>query len=242
MAPNLGWRDVPFGQRLVPALGFDVPVTVANEADLGALAEHLRGAAIGHDHVLFVTGEVGVGGGLIIAGRPLSGAAGFGGEIGHMPVNRDGRQCGCGAIGCWETEVGEGALLTRAGRPADGGRDALDAVLDEAAAGEPVALAALEETGRWLGIGLAGLVNLLNPELVVLGGRFGRYLPFVSDSLEEELDRHALAAPRALVRIVPSRLGADASLLGAAEIAFEAILADPAAWLRRPGRVELASA
>jgi predicted NBD/HSP70 family sugar kinase len=242
MAPNLGWRDVPFGQLLIPALGLDAPLTVANEADLGALAEHLRGAAIGYDNVLFVTGEVGVGGGLIVDGRPLSGVAGYGGEIGHMPLNRAGKRCGCGAIGCWETEVGEGALLVRAGRSADGGRDALDAVLDEAAGGSPVALAALDETGRWLGIGLAGLVNLLNPELVVLGGRFGRILPYVSDSLEEELDQHALAAPRALVRIVPSRLGSDASLLGAAEIAFEATLTDPAAWLRRSGRVELATA
>ena len=73
-------------------------------------------------------------------------------------------------------------------------------------------------------------MNVLNPELVVLGGRFGRIYPFVADSLEEEFDRHALAAPRALVRIVPSRLGVDAPLLGAAEIAFEPILADPAAW------------
>jgi predicted NBD/HSP70 family sugar kinase len=242
MAPNLGWRDVAFGSRLAPALGLDVPVTVANEADLGALAEHLRGAAVGHDHVLFVTGEVGVGGGLIVDGRPLTGIAGYGGEIGHIPVNRSGKRCGCGAIGCWETEVGEGALLVRAGYPADGGRDALDTVLDEAAAGSPVALGALDETGHWLGIGLAGLVNLLNPELVVLGGRFGRILPHVAASLEEELDRHALAAPRALVRIVPARLGADASLLGAAELAFEALLADPAVWLRRSGHVELASA
>src|SRR5262249_37772273 len=114
MAPNLGWRDVPFGQRLVPALGLDVPVTVANEADLGGRADRLRGAAVGCDHVLFVTGEVGVGGGLIVDGRPLSGVAGFGGEIGHIPVNPGGKRCGCGAIGCWETEVGEGALLVRA--------------------------------------------------------------------------------------------------------------------------------
>jgi predicted NBD/HSP70 family sugar kinase len=242
MAPNLGWRDVPFGERLIAGLGLDVPVTIVNEADTGALAEHLRGAAVGHEHVLFVTGEVGVGGGLIVDGRPLTGVAGYGGEIGHIPVNRDGRRCGCGAIGCWETEVGEGALLVRAGRPADGGRDALDAVLDEAAAGSPVALNALEETGHWLGVGLAGLVNLLNPELVVLGGRFGRIHPYVADSIEEELDRHALAAPRALVRIVPARLGADASLLGAAEVAFEALLADPADWMRRSNRVELASA
>jgi predicted NBD/HSP70 family sugar kinase len=242
MAPNLGWRDVPFGERLTTALGLDVPVTILNEADSGALAEHLRGAAVDRDNVLFVTGEVGVGGGLIVDGRPLTGVAGYGGEIGHIPVNRAGRRCGCGAVGCWETEVGEGALLMRAGRPGDGGRDALDAVLDEAADRSPVALAALEETGRWLGIGLAGLVNLLNPELVVLGGRFGRIHPYVSDSIEEELDRHALPAPRGLVRIVPARLGADASLLGAAEVAFEALLADPADWLRRPDHVELASA
>jgi predicted NBD/HSP70 family sugar kinase len=165
MAPNLGWRDVPFGVRLIGALDLDVPVTVANEADLGALAEHLRGAAVGHDDVLFITGEVGVGGGLIVDGRPLNGLAGYAGEIGHIPVNPTGRRCGCGAIGCWETEVGEGALLVRAGRPADGGHDALDAVLTEAAAGSPPAIAALDETGHWLGLGLAGLVNLLNPEL-----------------------------------------------------------------------------
>lgn len=242
MAPNLGWRDVSFGERLIAALQLGVPVTIVNEADSGALAEHLRGAAVDHDHVLFVAGEVGVGGGLIVDGRPLSGAAGYGGEIGHIPVNPVGRRCGCGAIGCWETEVGEGAVLQRAGRRADGGRAALDAVLDDAAAGVPSAVAALVETGRWLGVGLAGLVNLLNPELVVLGGRFGRIHPYVADSIEAELDRRALAAPRALVRIVPARLAADASLLGAAEVAFEAVLADPAAWLRRPHRIELASA
>jgi predicted NBD/HSP70 family sugar kinase len=242
MAPNLRWRDVPFGQRLNEALGLSVPVTVANEADLGALAEHLRGVAVGHDHVLFVAGAVGVGGGLIVDGRPLNGVAGYAGEIGHMPINRSGRRCGCGAIGCWETEVGEGVLLARAGHPADGGREALDAVLAEAAAGSPVALAALDETGSWLGLGLAGLVNLLNPELVVLGGRFARIHPYVAASIEAELDRHALAAPRALVRIVPARLAGDASLIGAAELAFEATLADPAGWMRRSGHVELASA
>jgi predicted NBD/HSP70 family sugar kinase len=242
MAPNLRWRDVPFGERLIEALGLDVPVTVANEADLGALAEHLRGAAVGHEHVLFIAGDVGVGGGLIVDGRPLNGVAGYGGEIGHIPVNQSGKRCGCGAIGCWETEVGQGALLVRAGLPADGGRDALGAVLAEAAAGSPVAVAALDETGHWLGLGLAGLINLLNPELVVLGGRFGRIHPFVIDRLEEELDRHALAAPRALARIAPAKLGGDASLLGAAELAFEAILADPSGWLRRSRRIHLASA
>src|SRR5688572_3672337 len=135
MAPNLGWRDVPLGRRLADALGLDVPVMVANEGDLGALAEARRGAAIGADDVLFISSEVGVGGGLIAGGKPLGGAAGYGGEIGHIPVNPGGSACRCGAVGCWETEVGEGALLKRVGRSPGGGRGAVDEVLLEAERG-----------------------------------------------------------------------------------------------------------
>jgi predicted NBD/HSP70 family sugar kinase len=243
MAPNLGWRDAPLGERLARALAVPVPISVANEADLGVLAEHRRGAARGADDVLYVSGEVGVGGGLIVDGRPLTGVAGYGGEIGHIPVNPDGTACRCGSVGCWETEVGEGALLVRAGHPAAGGRRAVDAVIREAMGGSIVALAALDHVGRWLGLGLAGLVNVLNPRLIVLGGLFGRIHPFVQRSLEEELTRRALPAPRALVRVVPASLGVDAPLLGAAELAFEPLLADPAVWVGpRDALAELASA
>jgi predicted NBD/HSP70 family sugar kinase len=104
-------------------------------------------------------------------------------------------------------------------------------------------LAAVEDTGRWLGIGLASLVNVLNPELVVLGGIFSRLFPLLSPTVERELDRRVLPAPRALVRIAPAALGADAPLLGAAELAFEPFLGDPAAWLGpRSGVEDLASA
>jgi predicted NBD/HSP70 family sugar kinase len=230
IAPNLGWRDVPLGATLAAALELDVPVSVANDADLGALAEHRRGAARGVDHVLFISGEVGVGGGLIVDGRPMTGVAGYGGEVGHLPINPAGAACRCGSIGCWETEVGAHALLRRAGHAPDGGRAEVDAVLREAAAGDPRALEALAELGRWLGRGLGGLVNLLDPELVVLGGLFGRTHPYVAASMEAELTRTALRAPRELVRVVPTVLGADAPLLGAAELAFEPLLADPAAW------------
>jgi predicted NBD/HSP70 family sugar kinase len=232
MAPNLGWTDVPLGERLVHVLGDDVPILVANEADLGALAEVRRGAAVGADHVLFISGEVGVGGGLIIDGQPFTGVAGYGGEVGHFPVNPAGLTCRCGAVGCWETEVGAASLLRRAGHPPLGGLAEVDAVLTEADAGVPMAVQALEETGRWLGIGLAGLVNLLNPRLVVLGGLFGRIQPYVASTVESELDRRALPAPRRLLRVVPGSLGAEAPLLGAAELAFEPLLADPAMWMR----------
>ena len=237
MAPNLGWRDVPLGERLAPALGASQSIAVANEADLGALAEQRRGAAISFDHVLFISGEVGVGGGLIVDGRPLTGIAGYGGEIGHMPVNPSGTVCRCGSVGCWETEVGERALLLLAGHPPGGGRAEVDAVLREAASGAPAALSALDNVGRWLGVGLAGLVNILNPQLVVLGGLTGRIHPFVSQSLRSELDRLALQASRELVEVVPAALGVDAPLLGAAELAFEPLLEDPIAVVEaRTGR------
>jgi predicted NBD/HSP70 family sugar kinase len=232
MAPNLGWVDQPLGDQLVRAFGDEIPIVVANEADLGALAEVRRGAAIGADHILFVSGEVGVGGGLIVDGQPFTGVAGYGGEIGHIPVRVDGRECRCGATGCWETEVGAMALLRRAGRPTRGGRAEMDRLLADAAAGSAEALAALEETGRWLGRGVAGLVNVLNPRLVVFGGLFGRMHPFVAGIVDAELDRGSLAASRRLVRTVAGSLGAEAPLRGAAELAFEPVLADPAPWMR----------
>jgi predicted NBD/HSP70 family sugar kinase len=242
-APNLGWRDVPLGAALAAALEVAAPISVANDADLGALVELRRGAAIGYQHVLFISGEYGVGGGVIVDGRPLTGAAGYGGEIGHLPVNPNGSACRCGSIGCWETEIGEAALLRMAGRPTGGGRGEVDAMLEEAEAGSPAALSALGHVGHWLGIGLAGLVNIFNPELIVLGGLFGRIHPFVGATLDHELDRRALAAPRGLVRVVPATLGVDAPLLGAAELAFEPLIADPAGWLvPRRRQSELASA
>jgi predicted NBD/HSP70 family sugar kinase len=243
MAPNLGWRDEPLGARLTQALGLSVPIAFANESDLAALAEHRRGIARGVDDVVVVWGSVGVGGGLIVDGAPLTGSAGYSGEVGHIPVNADGLPCHCGSIGCWETEVGSSALLRRAGRPPEGGHEAVDAVLADAGADDPVALAAFAETGRWLGIGLAGIINVLNPDLVVLGGRLAPSYPFVRSSLEAELDRRVLRAARRLVRVIPASLGDDAPLLGAAELAFEPLLTDPAAWLRpRHALAALASA
>lgn len=243
LAPNLGWRDEPLGDHLSAALGIDAPIAFANESDLAALAELRRGAARDVDDVVLIWGSVGVGGGLIVGGEPLTGAAGYSGEVGHIPVNPDGLPCRCGSIGCWETEVGGSALLRRAGYPPEGGPVALDAVLAEAEAGSPLALAAFAETGRWLGIGLAGVINILNPQLVLIGGRFASSYPFLRTTLEAELDRRVLRASRRLVRVIPTTLGFDAPLLGAAELAFEPLLSDPAAWLRpRHALVALASA
>lgn len=229
-APNLGWRDEPLGIRVAAVIGLDVPVHVGNEADLGAMAELRRGAARGADDLLFVFGEVGIGGGIIVDGKALTGVAGYAGEVGHMRVNPSGRTCSCGSVGCWETEIGEGALLRLAGRPEDGGPNAIEAVIADAEAGDPRARQALDHVGHWLGVGLATLVNVLNPRVIVLGGLLGRINPQIDDVIRQEL-RTALAGPLGLVRVTPSALGIDAPLVGAAEVALEPFLSDPGAWL-----------
>jgi predicted NBD/HSP70 family sugar kinase len=228
LAPNLGWKDVPLGQRLAAAIRSEVPMSVANEADLGGLAEHRRGAAVGEADVVYVAGEVGVGGSVTVDGRPLIGAAGYAGEIGHMVVNPSGSPCACGSVGCWETEIGERAMLIGAGRPAAGGTAAVDELIAAAHAGEPAAAASVARVGEWLGIGVASLVNVFNPTLVVLGGLLGRIQPLVVVELTSALDRGSLSAARQLVRIAPGALGVDAPIIGAAELAFEPMLADPA--------------
>jgi predicted NBD/HSP70 family sugar kinase len=233
LAPNLGWTNVDLRSQLEAALGLGLPITIGNEADLGAVAEHVRGAGRGSDDLIYLSAEVGVGSGVIIAGQPLAGAAGYGGEVGHIAVNPDGRLCACGSRGCWETEIGELALLRYAGRSGGGGREAVDAVFADAEAGSPSALRAFAEVGRWIGLGLASLVNIFNPRLVVLGTHLARMHPYTREAMHRELDARALSMARELVTVVPSELGVDAPLLGAAESAFAPVLRDPIGWANR---------
>ena len=228
LAPNLGWRDVPLGEMLAGRLGLDVAISVANEADLGALCEHLRGVSPGVANLLFVSGEVGIGVGVILGGRPGLGAAGYAGEAGHTLVNPAGVRCRCGATGCWETEAGEGALLRLAGPAAGvGGRASIDHVVAGAEAGDAQLVAAVDTVGRWLGLGIADLINVFNPELVVLGGMYGRLHPLFREAMEEGVRSRVLAAPASMVEIVPTALGIDAPLLGAAELALSSIIENP---------------
>ena len=231
LAPNLGWRDVPLAEILSPVFGGCSPVAVANEADLGALGEHRRGVRPGVAHLLYVSGEAGIGAGVIIDGKPLLGSAGYAGEAGHMTVNPGGHECQCGSVGCWETEAGEAALLRHAGSAGDAtGFEAVDAVLKRAAAGDPAALGGLHEVGRWLGLGIGNLVNIFNPQLVVLGGLYQRLFPFIEEVVVTAAASKALAAPGHGVTIAASGLGADAALVGAAELVLSPLIADPAGF------------
>lgn len=235
VAPNLGWVDVALADAIAAVLDDGLPVLVGNDADLGALAESRFGAGVDSEQMVFVSGEVGVGGGLLSAGRPIVGTHGFAGEIGHLPVNPDGQRCRCGSVGCWETEVGEQALLGRAGLDPDGGRAAVDDLLERAEAAEPAVIAALAAEARWLAIGIAGLINVLDPDTVVLGGLFARILPAIRASLDDELVLRRYRAAKRDVAVVGAVLGPRAVTVGAAELAFGALLADPARVMSNAG-------
>jgi len=228
LAPNLGWRDVPISAMLAGELDLGAPVLAANEADLGALAEHRRGRQPGIANLVYVSGEVGIGAGVIVDGKPLLGSAGYAGEAGHTLINPEGSVCRCGAIGCWETEAGEAALLRRAGVSEGAGR--LSEVAERAAAGDERTLRAIADVGRWLGLGIGNLINLFNPDLVVLGGLYQRLFTFLEPSVLEGSAQRTLAAPGGMATIACSALGPDASLIGAAELVMSRVIADPASF------------
>lgn len=238
-APNLHVEEVPFGEALSGELGFGLPVSVGNDANLGALAEHSRGVGAGVRDLIYLHGDVGVGGGVIAGGHLLGGHEGYGGEIGHMVVHPGGRECGCGSHGCLESEVGERALLELAGRfggPADQhGRDAVRAVVDAADRGDIRAQEALSRVGDWLGLGVASLVNIFNPEMVIFGGMLREVYLSSAAQVRSRLALHALAGSRERLRLRTSALGDDATLVGAAELAFAQVLADPLDVLARAG-------
>ena len=229
-APNLGWVDVPLGDLVEESFGSSFggarPVAVRNDSDLGVLAEQMRGAAADADNVIYLSGDVGIGGGLLIDGRPLVGAGGYGGEVGHMRVNPAGQVCRCGAVGCWETEIGQDAIVR-----ASGASD-IDEALARAAAGDERASSALVEVAMWLGVGLASLVNIANPEVIVLGGHLGAIYDAQPEVIERFVDG-ALPAPREQARIMCAALGAEGTLIGASELAFNGLLADPVGVLSR---------
>ncbi|MEU8036673.1 ROK family transcriptional regulator [Streptosporangium sp. NPDC049078] len=243
--PNMGWVDQAFGTELGLRLGLGLPVAVGNEAHLGALAELERGVGVGFQNLVYLHGDVGVGGGIIVGGKLLDGDGGYGCELGHMMVNPyNGRPCGCGSRGCLEAEVGEQALIDAAGRSSElTGREGVRAVVEAADRGDPAATEALLRIGDWLGIGVANLINLFNPGLVIFGGMLREVYPGAAAQVHRRVEANVLVISRERVRLRVSALGDDATLVGAAELAFSELLANPLEVLAtRTGRTETEAA
>jgi glucokinase len=233
-APNLAWRELPIATRMREALG--LPCQVDNDANVAAYGEFRFGAGRGYRHLLLVTVGTGIGGGIVSDGRVFRGAHGFAAEIGHIVVEPGGPLCGCGNRGCWE-QVAAGRAIDRLGRRA--ARDHPDSrlrrlaggdpeavtgrhVTEAARAGDAMAIGILAEVGRRLGEGIAGLVNVLDPEAVVVAGGAA-----VAGELLLEPARAAFLEAvegrehRPEVPILAARLGNDAGAVGAATLALE---------------------
>jgi predicted NBD/HSP70 family sugar kinase len=227
VAPNLGWDDVPLGAMLREIAPANAPVVIGNDADLAVLAEHQRGNARDCDDVVFLIGRIGVGAGIIINGVPVHGRDGHTGEIGHNVLDPSGPPCHCGKRGCIETFLGENALLELAGRPLPRTDEKVAALFADARSGDPAALRAIAGVAEPLGRAIAHLLTILNPERVVLGGSMGEVLELARAEVEASVERYAFGLPSPSVELVLPAFGTDSALLGAGEVAFTALLADP---------------
>jgi glucokinase-like ROK family protein len=238
-APNLGWHDAPL--RDVIESSFRTMVVVENEATLAALGEQYFGAAEGYNDVLCIVSGVGVGGGMVIDGHLYNGSGGFAGEFGHMTMDPEGEICNCGNRGCWETQVSQAALFRQITRSIEGGANSVlsarvkgdlqkitvPMIVEAAASGDQVALSGLSEVGRLLGIGIAGLVNALNPSLVVLAGSLSLGGEFLLPAANDEIRRRALRWTEEKTKIVTARYGLDATVMGGIARIYQQVLANP---------------
>ncbi|GAA3344598.1 hypothetical protein GCM10020358_48490 [Amorphoplanes nipponensis] len=221
IAPNLGWQDVVVGE-----LPGGPAMTVDNEANLAALGE-LDVGDLPRDFV-YVSGEIGIGAGIVLDGALYRGSRGWSGEIGHIPIDPDGPACRCGARGCLEQYAGQEAVLRAAGS------DTVAALAIAAAAGQAAALDALTAAGAALGTAVATVVNLLDVRTIVLGGCYASLLPWLRDGIAAEAGRRVLTAAWSPVQLRAATLGPDAAMLGAAGSVLRGVLDDPARWLSRP--------
>jgi len=234
LAPHLGWTNEPIADMMREATGY--PVYVGNDASLGAVAESVRGAGVDGQELIYLNGGAsGIGGGVVTAGALMTGTSGYAGEIGHTLVNSNGIDCHCGAVGCFETEVRQEPLLEALGLDLSQ-PDQLDALLKERyAAGDAVVVKVVDYQISYLARALANVVNIFNPEIIVLGGFLASLLAVAEESLTKQMRRSALEEPGLAVRFAKATFGDEILTLGAAELVFSHLIADPAATMRPAG-------
>jgi glucokinase len=227
ITPNLGWRDFPLRDRVAELVG--LPATLDNDANCATFGEWWLGAAKGAKHVVGLTIGTGIGGGIIFDGKLYHGASDVAGEIGHTTIDTTGRRCKCGNSGCLEAYASGPAIAERAREALDGGEQSvltamvngnLDlitarTVYDAAKEGDLVAREVVRDTARFLGIGIANLLNIFNPEVVVIAGGVTHAGDTLFEPLRYEVRRRAFRPATDACRIVPGALGASAGVVGA---------------------------
>jgi predicted NBD/HSP70 family sugar kinase len=210
-----GWRGVNVAEAMGAHLR--APVALDNTANLAALGELRAGALRGVQHGCYIKFSYGVGAGIVLGGEVFRGSAGTAGEIGHLTIDENGPICRCGNRGCLDTFVGSRALLSSLA--ASHGPLRLRDVVTRALAGDLGCRRVIEDAGRRVGVAVAGLVNLFNPEVIVVGGKMAEAGDLIMVPLREALDRCAIPSAAATVELRPAELGDEADVLGAIELA-----------------------
>ena len=228
-APNVpGWTDLPLKSLLEQRL--DLPVMIENDANAAAIGEHWVGGGAGYKHLVCITLGTGVGGAIIINNQVWRGANGAGGEVGHTTVIENGVLCGCGAPGCLEAYASAPAIARQAREAlhtdeesvlrtmcgGDPGQITSAMVSQAAQEGDAVALAVMHRAGTLLGVAVASLTNLLNPEIFVIGGGVINAGDLIFDPIQHEIEKRAYKWSASILKVVPARLGDDAGIIGAA--------------------------
>jgi glucokinase len=230
-APNLRWFGVPLADLLADRVG--LRVFVENDANVAAFGEAWAGAAMNFDCVVLLTLGTGIGGGIVINGQVWRGVTGVAGELGHVPIDYNGRPCNCGSRGCIEAYASATAVAARMREAVEAGGESVlrdrvlagedvdaKAIHDAAVAGDPLSRRIMEETGRFLGIAVAAFVNIFNPNYVVLHGGMVDAGEMLLGPLREEMSGRCFESAQTGLQIVPSALKGNAGIVGAAGCAF----------------------
>lgn len=224
-APNLGWNNVDLAGSL--GSGFGQHIYIDNEANAGAIGEKLFGAGLHSRDMVYLSIGIGIGSGIIVGGQLYRGTSNFSGEVGHMTIAENGPLCRCGNHGCWETLASEKALLDRAAQIWGDQAPTIERVLKQIEEGDSRAVTLLDEIGTQLGVGLANLVNILNPEMIVIGNRLSLAGKQLEDAMLRSIESRSLSYHRKKTQVEFAKLGISSTALGAASMPITAFLTDP---------------
>jgi glucokinase len=218
--PNIpGWKNVPLKKELEKKLG--IPVFLENDVNLITLGEWKYGAGKGVENLVCMTLGTGVGSGLILDGHIYRGPGFAAGELGHVPLNEEGPACGCGGYGCLESYVGNKRLVLRAQQIVKKDSVTLEGMYALAKQGDPGGLNFWKETATHIGNSLVGVVNMLNPQRIVIGGGVSNNHEFLFSTINDVIQKRAMLTQASMVKIVRARLGNDAGVLGAQVLVYE---------------------
>lgn len=229
-SPNIPqWKNIEIGKIIYNE--FNIPFAIDNDVRVTALGEYYFGAGKGYKNILCIAVGTGIGGGLILNGKLIRGATQSAGEIGHMTLKKDGPLCGCGNYGCMEAMASSLAIIREASKVIEERKSSLmKELLDNgesmgaylvskaAEMGDPEALRIMTESGEWIGTGLSNVINLINPEIIIIGGGVSLAGNILFDPIRKEISKRALKIPGNYVKVVPALLGDNAGMIGASTL------------------------